>query len=130
MMICSRPLYALDLGSKPDGKRMIKMLPKRVDLSSMKQLQARYGHGSIIPLPCGSCLACRINHAKEWAVRCVLESVYHSDNYFITLTYDDEHIGDGLLHREHIRAFQKKVWSKFPGVRFFGCGEYGFIKTA
>lgn len=125
-MICSRPMYALDLGYKENGKRNIKILPKRFDLYSKKQLEARYGSGDVIPLPCGKCLACRINHAKEWAVRCVLESLCHEDNYFITLTYDDEHLPeDGQLHREHIREFQKKIWKKYPGVRFFGCGEYG-----
>ena len=125
-MICSRPNYALDLGKKENGKRLIKFLPKRVDLYSARSLQARYGADSVLPLPCGTCLACRINHAKEWAVRCVLESLYHEDNYFITLTYDVDHLpADGYLHRDHIRKFQKAVWSKFPGVRFFGCGEYG-----
>lgn len=125
-MICTRPNYALDLGKKENGKRFIKFLPKRVDLYSAKTLQARYGADAVLPLPCGTCLACRINHAKEWAVRCVLESLYHEENYFITLTYDDDHVpSDGFIHREHMREFQKRVWRKFPGVRFFGCGEYG-----
>lgn len=125
-MLCTRPSYCLDLGTKENGKRLIKFLPKRVDLYSAKQLQYRYGADSVIAVPCCSCLACRINYAKEWAVRCVLESLYHEENYFITLTYDNEHLPDnGLINREHMREFQLKVWSKFPGVRFFGCGEYG-----
>ena len=42
MSKCTRPLYALDLGVKENGKRNIKILPRRVDLSSIKQLEARY----------------------------------------------------------------------------------------
>lgn len=125
-MICNRPHYALDLGVKENGARNIKLLPRRYDLYSYKQLSERYGSKSIVPLPCGSCLACRINHAKEWAVRCVLESLYHEESWFITLTYDDAHLPDhGLINREHIREFQKKIWRVQPGVRFFGCAEYG-----
>lgn len=125
-MICNRPLYALDLGVKENGARNIKLLPRRYDLYSYKALSERYGSSTLLSLPCGSCLACRINHAKEWAVRCVLESLYHDENWFITLTYDDAHLPEnGYLQRKHVREFQKKIWKKFPGVRFFGCGEYG-----
>ena len=46
-MSCTSPIYALDLGMKENGKRNIKLLPKRVDLSSLAQLEFRYGKGSI-----------------------------------------------------------------------------------
>ena len=50
-MACTRPIYALDLGVKENGKRNIKLLPKRADLYSLAQLEARHGVGNIIPLP-------------------------------------------------------------------------------
>lgn len=125
-MRCSHPNYCLDLGLKENGKRFIKFLPRRVDLYSMKQLSERYGKESVIPMPCGKCLNCRINHAKEWAVRCVLESLYHDDNYFITLTYDDEHLpSDGLLYRRDVQLFLKRLRKRIGSFRYFGCGEYG-----
>ena len=89
-MACNFPIYALDLGLKENGKRNIKILPKRVDMSSLAQLEVRYGKGSILPLPCGRCLACKLAKAREWAVRCVLEASLYPDNCFITLTYDPE----------------------------------------
>lgn len=126
MSRCSNPLYALDLGLKEDGKRNIKILPRRADLYSYEKLSERYGKGNILALPCGKCLACKLNHAKEWAVRCCLEASLYEDNWFITLTYDDEHLpSDYSLHRKHLTDFIKRLRYYSPGLRYFGCGEYG-----
>lgn len=43
-------------------------------------------------IPCGQCIECRINYARNWAARCEVESYYHQNNHFLTLTYDDEHL--------------------------------------
>lgn len=125
-MRCSHPHYALDLGVKENGKRALKFVGFRPDLSSLKQLSYRYGEHNIVPLPCGQCLSCRLNKAKEWAVRCVLESLGYDDNYFITLTYDDDHLPkDGLLVRKHVQDFLKRARKVYGSFRYFGCGEYG-----
>ncbi len=42
--------------------------------------------------PCGQCLACRIQYAANWAARCELETNYHKQSIFLTLTYDEEHV--------------------------------------
>jgi hypothetical protein len=124
-MSCTRPIYALDLGVKENGKRNIKILSRRVDLSSIAQLEARYGKGNILLLPCGKCLACKLSKAREWAVRCVLEASQYDNSCFITLTYDDEHLPeDGLLHRKDLTDFIKRLRKKHE-IRYFGCGEYG-----
>lgn len=47
--------------------------------------------GAVV-LSCGQCLECRCKHAQEWANRIMLESQYHETSYFVTLTYDDEHV--------------------------------------
>lgn len=126
MSKCTRPIYALDLGIKENGKRNIKILSKRADLSSLKQLQARYGADAILPLPCGKCLACRLAKAKEWAVRCTLEAMDHDENWFLTLTYDDEHLpADGMLQRSDLQKFLKRLRARLGPFRYFGCGEYG-----
>lgn len=41
---------------------------------------------------CGSCLGCRLMYAKQWADRCMMEAQYHTENWFLTLTYDDKHL--------------------------------------
>ena len=43
-------------------------------------------------IPCGQCIGCRINYSREWACRMMLENEYSTASYFITLTYDDDHI--------------------------------------
>ena len=48
--------------------------------------------GEVIIVPCGQCMECRINYARNWAARCEVESYYYENNYFITLTYDDENV--------------------------------------
>ena len=126
-MRCAHPHYALDLGINSEtGKHILKFVGFRPDLSSLAQLSERYGKDSILALPCGKCLPCRLNHAKEWAVRCVLESLDYENNYFLTLTYDDDHLpADGLLYRSDVQKFLKRFRRHFGPVRYFGCGEYG-----
>lgn len=43
-------------------------------------------------IPCQHCWACKLNKSAEWATRAMLETQEHDYNYFITLTYDDEHL--------------------------------------
>lgn len=101
----------------------------------------------VISLPCGRCIGCRIERARQWAVRIVHESKMHSQNSFLTLTYDPEHLPSGgtlvlkdvqdFLKRLRARVAQecrcgiKSPWrfgNGFCGarkLRFFLCGEYG-----
>jgi len=100
-----------------------------------------------IPIPCGQCIGCRLDYSKQWATRCMLESEYHDENYFITLTYDDKHlaplIGEyvdedtgeilnntGSLCKKDLQDFIKRLRRHFDyrdqsGFRYYACGEYG-----
>lgn len=124
-MKCLQPLYALDTGAiNPDtGNRHIHILPKRADLYDMQSLEARYGKGNILQLPCGKCINCRINYARTWALRCVCEASYYDDNFFVTLTYDNDHY-PGHLVKKDLQDFFKRV-RKYKSFRYFACGEYG-----
>lgn len=85
----------------------------------------------IIPIPCGTCIGCRLDYAKEWAVRCLNEAKYSANNYFLTLTYDDEHLpAHSSLKKRDLQLFIKRLRKYMSdrghqGVRFFACGEYG-----
>lgn len=43
-------------------------------------------------VPCGQCIGCRLQRSREWADRCVLESLQYAPNlcWWVTLTYSDE----------------------------------------
>lgn len=56
------------------------------------QIEADIKEERIKLIPCGQCLECRLNYARNWAARCEVESYYHKSNYFITLTYSDENL--------------------------------------
>lgn len=84
-----------------------------------------------LKVPCGQCIGCRLERSRNWAVRCMHESSLHSDNCFITLTFDTEH----LMQRQNpwsvdvrdIQLFMKKLRNRYPdkSIRYLACGEYG-----
>jgi hypothetical protein len=79
-------------------------------------------------LPCGKCIGCRLNYAREWALRCVHEAKMHKNNSFITLTFNDEHLPkDGSLNVATFQRFMKRLraGTKIKNLRFFHSGEYG-----
>lgn len=85
--------------------------------------QKKYPHG--IEVPCGRCIACRINKAQEWAIRILHELRYWDKSCFVTLTYNKENNHDELSKRESqlfIKRLRKQVQKK---IKYFLCGEYG-----
>lgn len=81
-----------------------------------------------ILLPCGRCLGCALEKARQWAVRCVHESQMHDQSSFITLTYAPEFLPDyGSLVKEHFTLFMKRLRRAIEPykIKFFMCGEYG-----
>ena len=127
-MSCEKPLVAIRLGNSfPGHKDKIKILSK-YRLDETFDLVNRYGADNVLFLPCGHCASCKLKYRKDWAIRCEMESLYYTDNCFVTLTYDDEHL---LPHpkREELRYFIKKLRDIY-GIkcRYFGCGEVG-LKT-
>ena len=125
-MNCTHPIYALNRGVKEDGKLNIKILPKRPDTYNLRELERIYGSENILSLPCGHCLACKVNYAREWSVRCMLEASLYKDNWFLTLTYDDAHLPvDGKVNKVDVQLFLKRLRQKVPGLRFLCSAEYG-----
>ena len=64
-------------------------------------------------------------------MRCEHERKQHSENCFITLTYDPEQIPKGHTLRKidlqrFINTLRKHLWRTYKKkVRFYACGEYG-----
>lgn len=99
-----------------------------------------------IDIPCGKCVGCRLQYSKQWADRCLMELQDHKSAYFLTLTYDDEHLpfpeheevytyvddetGEcGVLPtlvKRDMQLFHKRLRERTgQKIRYFTAGEYG-----
>lgn len=71
-------------------------------------------------------MGCRIERARQWAVRITHEASMHKQNSFLTLTYDDEHLDPNYsLNVKDWQTFAKALRKKDGPFRFYHCGEYG-----
>lgn len=86
-------------------------------------------------LPCGTCILCREEQARQQAIRIVHEASLYEHNAFITLTYDDENLPEhNSLKYEDLRNFLKRLrkhlWkTKRIRIRHYSVGEYGDKST-
>lgn len=132
-MPCYHPLKAWPVGFTDAGK-----VKYKVTAYNVIDVDAKIGDP--IEVPCGKCIGCRLMYSRQWADRCMAESLYHEYNYFLTLTYDDDHVpisyyGDPetgeALCAQSLRARDLQLWLKRfrkengEGIRFYACGEYG-----
>lgn len=117
----------------------------------LKKENPEYGYKLI---PCGKCLACKKQEKLTWATRIELEAKQYKNNYFITLTYNENNIlipekmydtetGEimyendgswkGTLVKEDLQRFMNsyRKWLErdynWEGIKFYACGEYGEI---
>ena len=103
-MPCNHPLKAFPIGLTENGKTKYKIVPFAIHhlerrngvwYNITSEYLSPYREASVmdfVQIPCGKCIGCRLDYAKQWANRIMLEAQYHDDAYFVTLTYDDEHV--------------------------------------
>lgn len=103
-----------------------------------------------VTVRCGNCLACRVTKTFEWKVRLLHELQNFDSAMFVTLTFDNEHVGDNCLSKKEFSDFHKRVRkhiclecehyqqaeadSKYRAnhcgkfctkrIKYYGCGEY------
>lgn len=174
-MGCTSPLKAWTLGLKENGKKDIKVTSYKIDylfrlangswepsIFDNYSTKDNFRNSSFYlknvdrinldfqEIPCGKCDSCRIARSRQWALRCVMESLYHDQNSFITLTYNDENLPpcnheaanfetgelceESFIHslkRKDVQDFLKRLrrheeyHNSVNNIRYFGCGEYG-----
>lgn len=79
-----------------------------------------------VTVPCGKCVACRVNNAAAWATRAYHESQYVHDSCFVTLTYDPDHCPkDYCINKRDVQLFLKRLRKDYNVRAYFACGEYG-----
>lgn len=161
-MPCYHPLRGFKIGVWPEtGKDKLKVTPfkvhhiekhKGVWQNCYSDFVSPYAERVVMKsqvLPCQNCIYCRLKYARQWADRCMLELGYHDESWFVTLTYDEDHVpvsennipdpetGELLtnsqltLRKEHLQLFMKRLRYYYEEsgatnkLRFFACGEYG-----
>lgn len=113
-MACYHPLAGYIGPRNENGKRPI-VFSKENDVK-----------GQVL-IPCGRCVGCQLERARQWAMRAWHESKLYQENSFVTVTYNDDCIPEnGSLVLRHHQLFMKRLRERleFP-IRFMMCGEYG-----
>lgn len=163
-MACYHPLKGFQIGLTENGKpkykvceyevlavqrydkdgcepRFFKVYESGVELSSLRSEDSGFRPTQqisyFVELPCGRCIGCRLDYSRRWADRMMLELQCHSYAWFITLTYDNDHVpytvkdstgelGAFTLSKRDFQLFMKRL-RKHSGddLRYFAAGEYG-----
>lgn len=152
-MACYHPLKAFPIGFHPSGKTKYMICEYSVDhvellsgqwISCSSPERGSYSDRVVrdfTEIPCGHCIGCRLEYSRQWANRCLLEMQYHEQSWFVTLTYDDQHVprryygapDTGVAFpsltvcRRDVQLFLKRLRKAIEPqtIRFFGCAEYG-----
>lgn len=115
-MSCYKPLIRL---YNPDNKEISGRVYSLARFSEMSGKQLKYEdlmyRQDVMLIPCGQCIGCRIRQREDWTTRIELEAKdYPKDEvWFITLTYDDEHVPGMILKTGEIMRKVQYVWK--PG---------------
>lgn len=87
------------------------------------------GHsGQHIKIPCKLCVGCRLDYTATWATRMMHESSFYPENWFGTMTYNDENIPeDGGVNLRDVQLLHKKLRRQLEPdkMRFVVSSEYG-----
>lgn len=152
-MSCYHPNKAFRLGVKDNGKLDLALRSYNVDHLELVNGKWQNAYDSFvdprsdrtvkdfIEVPCGKCLGCRMDYSRRWADRMMLEMEDHEESYFITLTYNDDHLpwnpmpdlhtGEIIdsvktLRKEDLQKFIKRLRKQTgQDLMYFACGEYG-----
>jgi len=67
-----------------------------------------------LKLPCNTCVGCRLERARQWAMRCMDEASLYKDNSFITLTFNDKSLPfnrslDVSIFQKFMKRLRKEV---------------------
>lgn len=88
-------------------------------------------------VPCGKCPQCLSRRISGWSFRLMQEERVSDSSYFITLTYDTDHVpltdrGYMGLSKRDVQLFFKKLRKAHSKsepngspIKYYACGEYG-----
>lgn len=84
-------------------------------------------------VPCGKCEGCLKKKQSDWIARLFVESYMSLSSYFITLTYDENHLpfpeGVNVVDVQNFFKSFRKHFSKEQKFTYFLVSEYGAISS-
>ena len=125
-----------------DGSRWINVTNRESE-EDINNLRKKHRLIEGIAVPCGKCHYCRLRKAYDRAKQAWADARYFTYSYFITLTYDEEHLTfmdfcgeDGtiekvpVLRKDEIREFKEVLRDRarkrgFQNIEYMLSGEYG-----
>lgn len=154
-MGCNKPLIRFYVPHNREASGRVYSLASfnKIHKTKMKYEDLMY-RKDVMMIPCGQCTGCKLRKRKDWATRMELEAYSHDKEsiWFITLTYDDDHVPTQntetgeifkggvnvwrdaserprtvqTLNVEDIQLFMKRLRKAVSGpLRYFLAGEYG-----
>lgn len=154
-MSCYKPLIRLYNPDDRDQSGRVYTLARFSQISGKKlRYEDLMYNPKVMLIPCGQCIGCRIRQREDWTTRIELEARDYPKEqvWFITLTYDDEHVPGMIIKTgeimrkvqytwkpgekrpssvqillyEDIQKFLKRLRKAYRGkLRYFVAGEYG-----
>lgn len=134
-MSCYHPNVMVWTGEYwPTGGKKYKMLCRQADL--IETYDGLSADGKAVAVPCRKCAGCRLDYARQWADRMLLElDTHHGKALFVTLTYNNAHLPivvgkDGVetstVYPRDTQLFFKRLRKKFgAGLKYYLSAEYG-----
>jgi hypothetical protein len=127
--------YLVDLSEPdPDSMCLVAYCPYSViEYPQMKCYNGIYVKKQAAIVPCGRCMACRINKGRQWTARILMEQAgcqYRS--YFQTFTYAEQTVPKAQ-NTDYVLTLKKKKFlqwlnnqtKEFGPFRYYAVGEYG-----
>ena len=117
-MSCYKPLIRL---YNPDDREQSGRVYSLARFSQLSGKQLKYEdlmyNPKIMLIPCGQCIGCRIRQREDWTTRIELEARDYpkEEVWFITLTYDDDHVPGMIVKTGEIMRKVQYTWK--PGEK-------------
>lgn len=100
-------------------------------LTHAKYIREGTAYPIVMEVPCGYCRTCLENKSLQVKNYLLMEKETAITSYFITLTYDNEHLKDNSTHIKDLKEFTKKIRNYYrnnygiTNLKYYGVTEYG-----
>ena len=85
-VLCKKPKWLCTLNDVGETQLGVSRILWDTDTMEKNRAIIKY----MVIVPCRMCMNCRVNYTQEWKNRLIAEAQQWPENYFVTLTYNDD----------------------------------------